>query len=187
VRRRLSEEVWDVERSFELSEDVVERRLAEFSEGFAQRAGALADLFSRWREPEEARKVLETVIAGDGPAFRELIDLDLPVPKLNLCIWVFELIEKVAAIDTMTVCRLRNDLSPEEQRRYIAIVFEFRDRGELPPIVSTGDGSGGFINPPIPPGSFLNALKAEGLVKCEEEQIGGGLKLVPAKPRELCT
>jgi hypothetical protein len=146
--------------------------------------GALADLFSKWREPDLARKVIDSVIAGDSAAFHDLIDLDLPVPPLNKCIWLSELIEKIASIDTVTVCRKRNDLTPDEQSRYIAIVFEFRQRGELPPIESAAGR--GFINPVIPPGPFLDALKAENLVKCEEEQIGVGLKLVPTKPSQIC-
>jgi hypothetical protein len=173
-----------VDREFELDEDTVERSISELSEAFARNVGALADLFSKWRKPEVARKVIDSVIAGDGAAFRDLIDLDLPVPPLNKCIWLSELIEKVASVDTVTVCRKRNDLSPDEQARYIAIVFEFWRRGELPPIESTGGP--GFINPVIPPGPFLNALKAQNLVGCNEEQIGGGLKLVPAKPTRLC-
>jgi len=172
------------DRGFELNDSIVERSITELSESFARNVGAIGDLFSRWREPEVARKVMESVIAGDGAAFRDLGDLDLPIPPLNICIWLFELIEKVAPIDTVDVCRLRTDLSREEFARYVAIVWEFRRRGELPP-VDAASGSG-LIGPVIPPGPFLTALKAEKLVNCEKEQIGGGLALAPAKPSRFC-
>jgi hypothetical protein len=173
----------DVPRGFDLDEETVERSMAQLSETFARNVGALADLFSRWRDPDVARKVIDSVIAGDGAAFRDLSELDLPISPLGKCIWLTELIEKVASVDTVTVCRKRDDLSPEEERRYIAIVLEFQRRGELPPMDSTGSP---FINPVIPPGPFLRALKAENLVSCVEEQIGGGLKLAPARPKEFC-
>jgi hypothetical protein len=176
----------DFKRQSRLDDDTIERNLAELSETFARNVGALADLFSTWREPEVARKVIDSLIAGDGATFRELSEVDLPLPPLGKCAWIIELIEKVANVDTALVCRKRSDLSPEEQARYIAIALEFRRRGELPPIVSTGDPVLGLVEPVIPPGPFLDALRAEGLVTCDEEQIGGGLILAPAKPKEFC-
>jgi hypothetical protein len=184
LERRPIEEASDVNPDFNLDEDTIERSMAELSDEFAQRVGALADLFARWREPEVARKVIDSMIAGDGAAFRDLIDLDLPVPPLNKCIWLTEFIEKVVPIDTREVCRLRNDLSREERVRYVVIVLEFRRRGELP-VMEPSPGAD-FVNAPIPPGPFLNALKAEGLVTCEQEQVGGGLERVIQKPKLLC-
>ena len=172
------------DRGFELNDSTVERSMTELSESCARNVGAVADLFTRWREPEVARKVIESIIAGDGAAFRDLGDLDLPIPPLNICIWLFELVEKVAPSDTVDVCRLRTDLSRDEFARYVAIVWEFRRRGQLPPIAATSTTD--LRGPVIPPGPFLTALQAEKLVICEKEPVNGGLALAPARPTHVC-
>lgn len=161
-----------------LDEGAVEARVGELSEGFAERVGALADLFARWRKPDIARAVIDSLIEGDGKAFRELSEVDLPIPPLDRCAWIVEVVEKVVPVPrTEDVCRLRELLSPAEKRLYVAIVLEFRQSGQLPPI----DASGA-----IPPGPFLEALRAAGLVHCEPEWAGGGLELVIGKPERVC-
>ncbi len=167
-----------MEPGFKLNEEEVEKRIGELSTEFAQRLGALADLFSRWREPEVARAVLEALIAGDGKAFRELGEVDLPFPPLDICAWIVEVVEKVVPVPkTEDVCRLRELLSPWERRLYLAIVFEFMQSGQPMPIDASGV---------IQPGPFLEALRAAGLVSCVPEWAGGGLELVIGKPERMC-
>ena len=168
-----------MESGFKLDEEGVEKRIGELSDEFAQRLGALADLFSRWREPEVARSVIEALISGDGEAFRELGDIDLPnIPPLGICAWIVEVLEKVVPVPrTEEVCRLRDPLSPWERRLYLAIVFEFMQTGQSIPIDASGV---------IQPGPFLEALKAANLVNCVPEWAGGGLELVIGKPERIC-
>jgi hypothetical protein len=161
-----------------LDEGAIEARVGELSEGFAERVGALADLFARWRKPEVARAVVDSLIAGDREAFQELSEVDLPIPPLDRCAWIIEVVEKVVPVPRAEeVCRIRELLSPAEKRLYLAIVLEFRQQGQLPPI----DASGA-----IQPGKFLEALKAADLVHCEPEWAGSGLEQVIGKPERLC-
>jgi hypothetical protein len=176
-----------VESDFKLDDGTIDRLIGELSDEFAERAGALADLFATWRKPEVARAVIDSLISDDRDAFRQLSEVELPVPVLDRCFWLVEVIEKVVPVPRTEVCRLRGDLSTEERRRYIAIVLEFRQRGlALPPIEPTSGGSGSSIGPIVPPGEFLEALRAEGLVTCGEEGTGGGLEHVIARPERMC-
>ena len=159
-------------------EDAVEKAVAELSEGFAERAGALADLFARWREPEVARAVLDSLIAGDREAFRDLSEIDLPIPPLDMCAWIVEVIEKVVPVRiTGEVCSVPELLSPEQRRLYIAIVLEFWQKGQPTPIDASGV---------VSPGLFLDALKAAGLVNCVPQSTGAGLEPVIGKPQRIC-
>jgi hypothetical protein len=159
-------------------EDAVEKAVGELSEGFAERAGALADLFARWREPEVARAVLDSLIEGDTRAFRDLSEIDLPIPPLDRCAWIVEVLEKVVPVPiTGEECRVPELLSPEQRRLYIAIVLEFWKKEQLPPIDASGV---------IPPGPFLDALKAARLINCVPTSTGAGLELVIGKPQRIC-
>ena len=168
-----------------LDEEAIERTIAELADTLAGNAGALADVVSRWREPEVARRLLESMFSGDRERFDELTRPNLPDPPMNLCIFMVELVEKMAwpAI-VPTVCRMRTDLSPDEHARYLALVLEFWRRDELPPIEKPGALS--LVGPVIPPGPFLDALRVEGLVTCREEPIEPGTSLVVTPPQRWC-
>lgn len=164
-----------------------ELALDQAAADFAERAGALADLFARWRRPALARTVIASLLADDGDTFRELLrDFDPPV--LGKCWWVREVVEKVVASTQMrTVCRLRTDLTPGERLLYLRLVQRFRDRTAVLAEASSALDARGGVVAEIAPGDFLEALRAEGLVICTEEPVeGAGLQQVLARPALLC-
>ena len=159
------------------------------ADDFATRVGALVDLLQRWRRPALARTVVASLLADNSDTFRELLrDFDPPV--LGKCWWVREVVEKIiATTEYRVVCRLRTDLTAGERELYLMLALQFRQRGE-PPVVADHSAEAtllGLMGPEIPPGPFLDALRAEGLVTCTEEPVeGAGLQQVLAKPSRIC-
>ncbi len=177
-----------MEPALDLSNERIEAAVAELSDEFARRVGGLADLFDSWRRPEVARALIDSMISGDREAFGDLHrGLDLPI--LNICAWVRDVVDVIVEASASTrVCRLRTDLSPEECRRYLAIAFAFRERGELPyvaaPVGSTSANP--LQGPVIPRGPFLTALEAADLVTCTDEAVGSGLGLALGPWTRVC-
>lgn len=169
----------------------IDGALDQVSRELGERFGLVADVFARWREPEVARAVVDSLLAGDGAAFRDLLPGGGLEPFMQ-CFWWQDVVEVVVSTpaETRWVCRLRTDLTPEERQRYIEIVLQFAAQGDGPVVVQ------GPPNAPdldlrgreITPGDFLDALKAAGLVTCGDEvvQTGGGLAQVIGKPEEIC-
>jgi hypothetical protein len=175
-----------------LNQEDVETSIAELSEEFARRVGALADLFASWREPDVARAVIDSMIEGDPKSFGKLsrpLKWDFPPidgipPVLGKCYWLSEVIEKIVPPRTEVVCRLRMDLSPTERARYYMLVLQFSRLGKMPALQAPSSPS--FLGPVVPPGEFLEALKAENLVTCREEPVDNGLSLVLGPPSRVC-
>lgn len=165
----------------------VERALDQVAADFAARAGALADLFARWRKPAVARTVIASLLADDGDTFRELLrDFDPPV--LGKCWWVREVVDRVVAtVELRTVCRLRTDLTAGERALYLRLALQFREHAAVLAQPGGALDAIGAPGPEIPPGPFLDALRAEGLVTCADEPVeSAGLQQVLAKPALLC-
>jgi hypothetical protein len=88
------------------------------------------------------------------------------IPQLGKCFWLREIIELGVETPTLVeVCVLRDDLTPNERRLYMRIVIKY---GVHTPLSNAekvfhtlGEG------PEIPPGRFLDELKANGLVTCK--------------------
>jgi len=164
----------------ELTDRAIDEALSDLSDEFAREAGELANVFESWRKPEVAREVVESLINQDREAFRALLEpgIDPSDPRdpdetrIAICYKLLLLAEKLGrpkSVKTGTeTCRLRTDLSPDERRRYLAIAFQFTDgqiweRGAADVLI-------GSEGPVVPPGPFLDALKAEGLVKCVPDE-----------------
>lgn len=152
------------------------------------RFSALSQLFAEFGSPKGARRLVDTLVSGDAAAFNRLIDpLDVPtIPPLGKCFWVREIIDRVVVTTTLVeVCTLREDLSGGELALYISIA---RRHGALIPltaaeeaITALGDGEG------IPPGPFLDELKANGLVTCTTKvKRDVSTKLALGKPERVC-
>jgi len=171
----------------DLNEEAIETSISELSDEFARRVGALADLFASWRQPEVARAVIESMISGDGEAFRDLQG-DLDFPTLGRCLWLSEIIETITPSTAEEVCRLRTDLSPDERRLYLALYLYYRQRGQMPLIEAARSATlyGISPGPVVPPGPFLTALKAAGLVTCAPELAEGGVGFVIGPPERVC-
>lgn len=171
-------------RTLELSDKAIDEAIAGLSDQLAREAGAFAEVFQSWRRPEVAREVVESLLSGDGETFNALLRPGLdafdPDPSdreavgIALCYKLLLLVEKIGQIkripsDTET-CRLRTDLTADERRRYVAIAASFADAE----IWEVGAGRGltalGEDGPVVPPGPFRDALRAEGLVNCKQDE-----------------
>lgn len=169
----------------------VRAAMEQVADDVAVRFGALADLFTSWREPKVARQVVDSLLAADGNSFRGLFD-NFELPMLGVCPWIREVIEVVVAtIETVTVWRLRTNLTPAEKQLYLMLALQFRQsNGTSPHVISSGQML--ITNPPgpgplIPSGLFLNALIAAGLVVSSEEAVeNAGLQQVLAPWGRVC-
>jgi hypothetical protein len=183
---------------FVADEKMVEESMSELSAGFAKNAGAIADLLNRWREPNVARTVLDSLLGHDERAFRDLIGIDPggPVPDQlpdpagppfpdrpvvrNFCTVIFEVAQKLVPAKYARVCRLRTDLSLREARLYIFIVR----RCGLVIDEFTVAGSPGPI---VPDGPCLQALIDANLVTCNWEPVANGIALQFGPPTRVCS
>jgi hypothetical protein len=154
----------------------------------ADRFSALSRLFAELGSPKGVRRLVDTLVSGDAEAFNRLIDpVDLPdIPQLGKCFWVREIIDRVVVTTTLVeVCTLREDLTGAELVLYLSIA---RRHGALIPltaaedaITALGDGEG------IPPGPFLDELRANGLVTCTTRvKHDVSTKLGLGKPERVC-
>ena len=163
-----------MKRTRALSDETIDRAVAQVSDELAGEAGALADVLENWRRPEVARAVVESLLDNDRDRFSELLQFKIDGPgdpderRRYICYKLLLLVEKLGQPKFLPgateTCYLRTDLSPEERRRYLAIVLEFSDSGQPPTLYDRG--TVGLQGPEIPPGPFLEALKAERLVTC---------------------
>jgi hypothetical protein len=136
----------------------------------AARFRALSGLFSLLGTQEAVQQLIENLVSGDAEAFARLIEpVEIPnIPQLGKCFWLREIIERVTVTPTLVeVCVLRDNLTPAERILYIQIARRY---GALIPLRDAelalwrlGEG------PEIPPGPFLDELKANGLVTCKTE------------------
>jgi hypothetical protein len=174
-----------MEHKLELREGAIEEAISQFSAEFAREVGVFADLFEYWRKPDVARAVVESLLDNDRDAFNALLkpevadpspidprNGDLDETQFLLCYKLLLLLDKLGRMKVtkkQEICRLRTDLSPGERRRYLAIALQFGD-GEIFVHERTPDGGRNSLQGPvIPPGPFLEALRAEGLVTCVED------------------
>jgi hypothetical protein len=184
-----------------IDEQAVEEAMSVLSTEIAARFGALADTFGRWREPETARAVLESVLAGDRDAFHELLPagfdgpgpdpLDPPDPSLpkgpKFCIVVAEVVEKLVPTRMVPCSRVRTDLTPAEKSRYLAIVVACLREGCLPPLEPVVFAEGKCKGTVVPPGEFLTRLQAAGLVEDCRCPVDGGIQAQLTPPTQMCT
>jgi hypothetical protein len=151
----------------------MERVEADFEslyEDLAGRFGALGRIFGQLETQGAARQLLEAIITGDPEALTRLIEpAEIPKwPQLGKCYWLKAIIERVVQTPVLVeVCVLRDDLNPTERVEYFNIAIRYgtpilvREVELL--LQSLGKG------PEIPPGPFLDELKARGLVMCKTE------------------
>lgn len=147
-----------------------EANLDTLYQDLAGRFRALGQLFDQLGSRDGAQALVDSLISEDGSAFNRLIEpLDIPdFPQLGKCFWVREIIDRVVANPTLVeVCVLRDDLTPQERVLYLSIAMR---HGTAMPLTEAQNammtlGQG----PEIPPGPFLEELKANGLVTCDQQ------------------
>jgi len=161
--------------------------LDELYQDLADRFGALGQLLTELSSPKATQELLGSLAAGDAAAYNRLIDrVDLPL--IGKCFWLREVIERIMETPTGFVedCWLRDDMTPAERSLYFLIAFRHR-RGT--PIaksmeVTMQESLGHRV---IPPGAFLDELKANGLVTCESRMTyDTSTILVLGKPERVC-
>jgi hypothetical protein len=162
-------------------------RLNEVFQDLAKRFGALSQLFGQLSSPEAARKLLDSLAGGNAAAFNQIVDR-VEIPVYGKCFWVQELIERVVMTPTGFVeeCWLRENLTPAERSLYRIIAF--RHSHETPVAksmeVTLHERTGHRV---IPPGAFLDELKANGLVTCERRMTyDTSTILVLGRPERVC-
>ena len=165
-----------------------EANLDTLYQDLAGRFSALGQLFDQLGSRDSTQTLVDSLISEDGPAFNRLIEpLDIPsIPQLGKCFWVREIIDRVVANATLVeVCVLRHDLTPAERALYLSIAL--RHGMGIPltqaqtAMMTLGQGT------EIPPGPFLEELKANNLVTCNKQvKYDVSTVLTLGKPERVC-
>ncbi len=157
-------------------------------EEWAGRFQAFSRLFDRFSTAEGVRELFDSRISADPEAFDKILEgFDLPV--LDKCFWASDVIDRVVStpLGISEECWLREDLTPKETLTYIRICIRFGVNKPQP--IPTGTllatvYSGRTI---IPPGPFLDELKANGLVACDfRQKYDSSIVQGWGPPRRVC-
>ena len=154
----------------------------------AGRFSALSQVFAELGTEEGTRRLLDSLVSDDPAAFNQLIEhFEVPgIPQLGKCFWLRELIDVASVTSTrVEVCVLREDLTPDQRLLYLSIA---RRHNAVIPLTDAeraisllGDGEG------IPPGAFLDELKANDLVMCTTKvKFNVTTQLAFGKPERVC-
>ena len=164
--------------------------LDDLYQDLARRFRAVSQFLGKLGSEESTRKLLDILIAKDAAAFNRLFEtMDIPdLPPDLKCIFYREVIE-IFLCDSykVEVCRLRLDLTSNERVQYILIAM--RHRPGQPMFTHTGTAIKVVgENPEIPPGPFLDELKANNLVTCNwEKRLDCKLGQLLGPPEWICT
>lgn len=138
--------------------------LEDLYQEMSARFGALGHLFGQLSSPEAVRELLDSLISGDAADFNRLVD-SVDIPMIGKCFWIWGLIERAFLIPLGFVeeCWLRDNLTADERRLYFLITRRHHHPTLVDkPILMLSAGYS-----VIPPGAFLDELKANGLVECK--------------------
>jgi len=137
---------------------------------YAARFATLSTFFGTLSTPEAVQPLLASLTGDDPRAFGRVID-GVDFPALGRCFWIREIVERVISTPRqITECSLRENLTREERLLYLVIAF--RHRRENAVGLSMGTTlSAATGRPVIPPGPFLEELKANNLVNCDTRTI----------------
>ena len=149
----------------------IDANLDDLYRDLARRFRAVSQFLGTLGSDEATRKLLDILISKDATAFNRLFEtMDIPdLPQDLKCIFYREVIELFLCDSyKVEVCRLRLDLTSNERMQYILIAI--RHRPGQPAFIHTGLGIEALgEDPEIPPGPFLDELKANNLVTCDWE------------------
>ena len=150
---------------------------------FAGRFAALGQFFGQLSSPEAAKGLIESLTTGDPATFKQMTDR-VNIPMLGKCFWIREVIESAMCdfAGLVEECRLRENLTAEEEWTYIAIWVLHR------PVKKVEKGMAPAADPTvISPGAFLDELKANGLVTCRTRATWDcSIEAVLAPPEKIC-
>jgi hypothetical protein len=167
----------------EVNEKAIKDMMTGLSAGFARNAGAVADVLVRWRKPEVARAVIDSLLAGDARAFRELAGLEPdpfgpPMPEVpefrNFCTVIFEVAQTLAPQPKVRVCRLRIVPPLSGQERTLLALMRLRCSVAVGPPVFTAETGSPVFGPVVSgPEPCLEVLRNAGIVQCQDEPAEG--------------
>jgi hypothetical protein len=137
----------------------------------ASRFGVIGRLLQEFSEQDQLHRLVDVLAAGDSGGFHELID---SVPDFlgrcqTVCAVVREVIDSAFVVEVSKVerCALRLDLSPAERQLALQIALRHVDEFGPPFEVRISDTQlKAQVIQIIPPGAYLDELKANGLVFC---------------------
>lgn len=142
--------------------------LAGLYEQLADRFKALSRLFGELSTPVAAQALLDSLMSDDPAAFNKLAD-GIDLPMLGKCFWINGVLERVFETPSRLVtgdCWLRDDLTPAERK--LALQIAMRHRRRFGEATESNKGVLRDGHRVIPPGPFLDELRANGLTHCEE-------------------
>ena len=151
----------------------------------AARFAAMQQLSARLSTPEGVREYLEILDADDVEGFGRFTG-DLKLPFTGKCWWAREMIDKIVESDGRgEECTLREDLTPAERALYRQIALK---HGRPYWVVSSGGVHEIKGKTVIPPGDFLNELKANKLVNCDDVPLPtiSGTRQMLSPPFHFC-
>jgi hypothetical protein len=151
----------------------------------AGRFGALSQLFAKLSSSKASQELLDSLTSGDSAAFNHLID-SVDIPILGKCFWVREIVEHVVVtpVGFVEECWLRDNLTPTERGLYLQIASRHRQEKTVAKLMEVTIQTGHAV---IPPGPFLDELKANGLVTCELHMAyDASVSAIMSKPERVC-
>jgi hypothetical protein len=164
------------------------QELDDVAQRIAAQSAALGQVLDRLSRPDVARAVVDSAVRGDARTFEGLFKgIEVQVP--NKCVWIADTVEKLTStfVGFEEQCRLRDDLTPDEWIQYVLITLRHHPPTKVeddgpPTFEVVGDG-----HVVIPPGPYLDDLKANGLVTCQlVKKYSSGISLFPGKPERFC-
>jgi hypothetical protein len=153
----------------------------------AGRFGALSQLFGKLNSPKAVQQLLDGLTSNDGAGFQPFVD-QLNLPMLGKCYWLQEVIERVVSTPAGLIpgdCWLRDNLTQQERWEYLQIALRYRIRRPVDSTAVVTLKNGHYV---IPPGPFLDELKAAGLVTCGPPQMSyeTTVTIALSKPELVC-
>ena len=164
------------------------QELDELAQHIASQSAALDQVLDRLKHPETARAVVTSALKNDPWAFERLFE-GIDVPVRDKCVWIADTVEKLTStyVGLGEECTLRDDLTRNEWIQYVLITIRHHPPTAVdpnaPPVFEVV-GNGPVV---IPPGAYLDELKAHGLVTCKlVKKYSSGFFLFPGKPERFC-
>ena len=162
-------------------------KLDALYQDLADRFGAVGRLFVQLSSPKATQELLDNLATGNAAALNRLVD-SVELSLVGKCFWIREIIERVVSTPTglSEDCWVREDLTSAERLLYLLIAFR---HSRATPVAKSMQVT---LQPEIgrrliPPGPFLDELKANGLVTCELRMTyDTSTTLVLGRPERFC-
>jgi hypothetical protein len=156
------------------------QELDDIAGHIAAQSAALGPVLDRLSKPEVARAVVDSAVRGDLRTFEGLFEgVEVKVP--NKCVLIAETVEKLTStfVGLEPKCHLRDNLTASEWMEYVLITLRYYPLTDV--------NSPPALDAVIPPGDYLEELKAHGLVICPPgSKYHSGIFLFPGKPERFC-